>query len=160
MFASKATGLPSTDAVFEMEDLPFIGTVEATIYKEDIGPFIIDVDSRNSITPYVGIGLGSYVPQNKKISFALELGTYYIGEFVLEHTMPKGISTNNINYNSRVTEAISVLLSEYIEAAIDQLVTNLDKEVGMVVDDINSALKGYQFYPVIKLTIGFNLSSF
>ena len=36
LFDSKATGLSDTDVVFKLEDVPLIGIVAATIYKEDV----------------------------------------------------------------------------------------------------------------------------
>lgn len=160
LFDSNVTGITTTDIIFEAQDVPIIGTVTPTIHKEDIGPFIIDIDNKNSIIPYVGIGLGSYVPQNKKFSFALELGAYYVGNYVLKYTIPTGLDASNIDYGLDISPVLKDVFSVYIDDEIDRIVTDIDREVGIVVDDINDSLEKYKFYPVLKLTIGFDVFSF
>ena len=160
LFDSNVRGIATTDIMFETQDVPVIGMVTPTIHKEDIGPFIIDIDNKNSIIPYIGIGLGSYVPQNKKISFALELGTYYVGNYVLKHTMPSGLEASNIDYGLDIPPEVKDVFSDHIDAEIDRVYNDIDREVGIVVDDINDAIKSYKFYPVLKLTIGFDIFSF
>lgn len=160
LFDSNVRGIAATDIMFETQDVPVIGLITPTIHKEDIGPFIIDIDNKNSIIPYVGIGLGSYVPQDKKFSFALELGAYYVGNYVLKYTLPTGLDASNIDYGLSVSPEIKDIFSDYIDTEIDRVVTDIDREVGIVVDDINDAIKNYKFYPVLKFTIGFDLFSF
>ncbi|NLZ95674.1 MAG: hypothetical protein GX921_07625 [Bacteroidales bacterium] len=160
LFNTDVTGIATTDIVFETQDVPIVGMVTPKIHKEDIGPFIVDIDNKNSIIPYIGIGLGSYVPQSKKFSFALEIGAYYVGNYVIKYTIPTGLNASNIDYGLNLSPAMEDVFSDYIDTEINRVVTDIDKEVGSVVDDINDALKGYKFYPVLKLTIGFGLFSF
>lgn len=160
LFGSDARGILADDILFEGKDIPTVGMVKPKIMKDDIGPFIIDIDYSNTIIPYLGIGLGSFVPQNKKVSFALELGAYYVGKFVLEHTMPTGLNANNIKYGTNVTQEHKDLYFKDIEVEVNKIVSDIDREVGIVVDDINDVLKDFKFYPVLKLTIGFNAFSF
>ena len=156
LFTSDVTGITVTDIMFEGRDVPTIGMINPIIYKDDIGPFIIDIDYKNSIIPYIGIGLGSFVPQNKRVSFALELGAYYVGNFTLIHRMPTGITAANINYGPNVTQELKDMFFDEINAEVINLYNDVDKEVSIVIDDINNKLEGYKFYPVLKLTIGFN----
>lgn len=160
LFASDVTGVLSTDVVFKGKDVPTVGMVKPVINKEDIGPFIIDISHKNSIIPYIGIGLGSFVPQNKTVSFALELGAYYVGNFTLKHTMPTGFNANNINYGSNVTQAHKDVFFNQIDTEVTNIYNEVDSEVGIIIDDINDALESFKFYPVLKLTIGFNAFTF
>lgn len=160
LFTSDVTGITVTDIMFEGRDVPTIGMINPIIYKDDIGPFIIDIDYKNSIIPYIGIGLGSFVPQNKRVSFALELGAYYVGNFALTHTMPTGITAANINYGPNVTQELKDMFFDEINAEVTNLYNDVDKEVSIVIDDINNKLESYKFYPVLKLTIGFNAFTF
>jgi hypothetical protein len=160
LFTSDVTGITATDIMFEGRDVPTIGMVNPIIYKDDIGPFIIDIDYKNSIIPYIGIGLGSFVPQNKLISFALEIGAYYVGNFALTHTMPTGITAANIDYGPNVTQELKDMFFDEINAEVTNLYNDVDKEVSIVIDDINNKLESYKFYPVLKLTIGFNAFTF
>lgn len=160
LFTSDVTGITVTDIMFEGRDVPTIGMINPIIYKDDVGPFIIDIDYKNSIIPYIGIGLGSFVPQNKRVSFALELGAYYVGNFALTHTMPTGITAANINYGPNVTQELKDMFFDEINAEVTNLYNDVDKEVSIVIDDINNKLESYKFYPVLKLTIGFNAFTF
>lgn len=160
LFTSDVTGITATDIMFEGRDVPTIGMVNPIIYKDDIGPFIIDIDYKNSIIPYIGIGLGSFVPQNKRVSFALEIGAYYVGNFALTHTMPTGITAANIDYGPNVTQELKDMFFDEINAEVTNLYNDVDKEVSIVIDDINNKLESYKFYPVLKLTIGFNAFTF
>ncbi len=160
LFSSDVTGLLATNIVFKGGDVPNVGMVNPIIHKEDIGPFIIDIDYKNSITPYIGVGLGSFVPQNKKVSFALELGTYYIGGFTLKHTMPTGLNVGNIDFGSNVTQEHKDMYFNEINTQVTTIYNDINKEVGVVIDDINNKVESFKFYPVLKLTIGFNTFSF
>ena len=160
LFTSDVTGITATDIMFEGRDVPTIGMVNPIIYKDDIGPFIIDIDYKNSIIPYIGIGLGSFVPLNNRVSFTLEVGAYYVGNFALTHTMPTGITAANIDYGPNVTQELKDMFFDEINAEVTNLYNDVDKEVSIVIDDINNKLESYKFYPVLKLTIGFNAFTF
>ena len=160
LFSSDITGITATDIMFEGKDVPTIGMVNPIIYKDDIGPFVIDIDYKNSIIPYVGIGLGSFVPQNKRVSFALELGAYYIGNFTLKHTMPSGLNAGNIDFGPNVTQEHKDTYFNEINSEVTTIYNDIDKEVGIVIDDINNKVESFKFYPVLKLTVGFNIFSF
>ena len=160
LFSSDARGILATDIVFEGKDVPTVGMVKPIIHKTDVGPFIIDIDYKNSIIPYVGIGLGCFVPQNKRVSFALELGAYYVGNFTIAHTMPSGLNAGSIDFGPNVTDEHKSLYFNEINTEVNKIVSDVDKEVRIVVDDINNKLESYKFYPVLKLTIGFNAFAF
>ncbi len=160
LFASEVTGVPITDIVYSSYDVPTIGIVQPRIAKEKIGPFDIDVNSKNSIMPYIGIGLGSFVPQNKTVSFALELGAYYMGSYVIEYSLPTGISTNNIDYGVSIPQELKDLYQDDINTQVDKVAADIDREVGIAIDDINDKLDNFKFYPVLKLTIGFKAFTF
>lgn len=160
LFASDAKGVLTTDIVFEGKNVPTIGMVNPIIRKSDIGPFIIDIDHKNNIIPYVGIGLGSFVPQNKRVSFALELGTYYVGKYTLVYTMPSGLNANNIDFGANVPQEYREEYFNEIDNEINKIVSEIDQEVRIVIDDMNNKLESFQFYPVLKLTMGLNILSF
>ncbi len=160
LFSSDVTGLLATDIMFKGGDVPTVGMVKPIIHKSDVGPFIIDIDYKNSIIPYVGIGLGSFVPQNKRVSFALELGAYYIGSFTLKHTMPTGLNAGSIDFGPNVTQEHKDMYFNEINSEVTTIYNDIDKEVGIVIDDINNKVESFKFYPVLKLTIGFNAFSF
>lgn len=160
LFTSDVTGVTVTDIMFEGRNVPIIGMVNPVIHKNDVGPFIIDINYKNSIMPYIGIGLGSFVPQNKKVSFALELGAYYVGSYTLKHTMPTGLNAANIDFGQNVTEEQKEMFLEEVNAEVSAIYNDVDREVGIVIDDINNKLESFKFYPVLKFTIGFNAFSF
>lgn len=160
MFASDVTGILATDVVFKGENVPTVGMVKPVIHKDDIGPFIIDINHKNSIIPYFGIGLGSFVPQKKTVSFAFEIGAYYIGSFILKHTMPTGFNAGNIDYGPNVTQEQKDLYFNQINAEVQSVYNDVDREVTTVINDVNEVLEDFKFYPVLKLTIGFNAFTF
>ena len=49
---------------------------------------------------------------------------------------------------------------EEVNAEVTAVYNDLDREVGIVIDDINNKLENFKFYPVLKFTIGFNAFSF
>lgn len=160
LFASDVTGILATDVVFKGENVPTVGMVKPVIYKDDIGPFIIDINHKNSIIPYFGIGLGSFVPQKKTVSFAFEIGAYYIGSFILKHTMPTGFNAGNIDYGPNVTQEQKDLYFNQIDSEVQSVYNEVDREVTTVINDVNEVLEDFKFYPVLKLTIGFNAFTF
>ena len=152
LFASDVRGISANDIVFRDNNDSRV----ASIAKDDIGPFVIDIKYKNSITPYFGIGLGSFVPQNSRVSFALELGAYYIGSFVLEPTFPTGLNIENIDYSGPITPEQEGV----INAEINKVNNEIKFEVNNNIQDINDALKSFKFYPVLKLTVGFRAFTF
>lgn len=149
LFASNVRGVSANDIVFRDNNNSRI----ASIAKDDIGPFVIDIKYKNSITPYLGIGLGSFVPQNSRVSFALELGAYYIGNFVLEPTFPTGFNVDNIKFDGSITP-------EQIADEVSKIDTELRVDVNQNITDINDKLESFKFYPVLKLTVGFRAFKF
>jgi len=160
LFGSDVTGTPTSDVTFSSHDIPSVGTINPKISKEDLGNFDITINPSNSIIPYVGIGLGSYVPQNRKISFALELGAYYVGSYVLKANLPPGLKSDFINYGSSITQDQKDLISLSIKSEIDTAIADLNREIDKGIDDINKTIENYKFYPVLKLTIGFRAFEF
>lgn len=160
LFASDVTGILATDVVFKGKEVPTVGMVKPVIHKDDIGPFVIDIKSKNSIIPYLGIGLGSFVPQNKTVSFAFEIGAYYVGNFNLKHTMPTGFNANNIDFGGNVTQAQKDEHFTDINNELTRVYNDVDTEVTTVINDVNDAIEGFKFYPVLKLTVGFKAFTF
>lgn len=74
--------------------------------------------------------------------------------------MPTGINAANIDYGPNVTQEHKDMFFDEINAEVTKLYNDVDREVGVVIDDINNKLERYKFYPVLKLTIGFNAFSF
>lgn len=159
LFASDVTGAPISDLRFTSQNIPDVGTVSPKISKENLGTYKITVNPSNSIIPYIGIGLGSFVPQNKSISFALEIGAYYVGNYVLQSDI-FGFNTENIDYGTSITQEQKDQISDIINNGMNIVTTVLDKEVDNIVNDINKKIEPYKFYPVLKLTIGFRAFEF
>jgi hypothetical protein len=159
LFASDVTGVPISDLTFESQNIPDIGTVNPKISKENLGTYNITINPSNSIIPYIGVGLGSFVPQNKTISFALEIGAYYVGNYVLQSDI-SGLNTENIDYGISITQDQKDQISDIINSRINIVTTVLDREVNDIVNDINKKIEPYKFYPVLKLTIGFRAFEF
>lgn len=159
LFASDVTGVPISDLTFESQNIPDIGTVNPKISKENLGTYNITINPSNSIIPYIGVGLGSFVPQNKTISFALEIGAYYVGNYVLQSDI-SGLNTENIDYGISITQNQKEQISDIINSRINIVTTVLDREVNDIVNDINKKIEPYKFYPVLKFTIGFRAFEF
>lgn len=160
LFASEVIGIPMSDIDFGSYNIPNMGTVNPKIIQDKIGSFNIDINSKNSIMPYLGIGLGSFVPQSRNVSFALELGVYYVGSYVLEYTLPTGINAESITYDISLTQEQKDLYFDRINREVDKVYADLDREVGSAINDINDALENFKFYPVLKLTVGFKAFTF
>ncbi|MGV8962550.1 MAG: DUF1542 domain-containing protein [Candidatus Saccharimonadaceae bacterium] len=160
LFASDVMGTPLNDLAFTSQNIPGIGTINPRIAKEDLGVFNITVKPSNTIIPYIGIGLGSYVPRNKTISFALELGAYYVGSYVLKANIPAGIKTENIDYESSLTLEQKDLISANINSEINTAIADINAEVNKAINEINKSIEPYKFYPVLKFTIGFRAFEF
>lgn len=160
LFGSEATGTPMTDLIFESQNIPSLGTVTPSISKENLGNFNITVNTTKSITPYVGIGLGSFVPQNKNISFALEIGVYYVGNYVVKAYMPPGLKFENIDMSSSINQEQIDRYFGGVKNEIDVVLTDLNREVDNIITDINENVESYHFYPVLKLTVGIRAFKF
>ncbi|MDD2476257.1 MAG: hypothetical protein PHI32_10120 [Dysgonamonadaceae bacterium] len=160
LFSSNVTGTPVNNLIFISQNVPDVGTVSPKISKEELGIFNISVKPSNTITPYVGIGLGSYVPSNKRYSFALELGAYYVGNYVLEATLPPGLDSKNINYNPTITQDKIDEHFKAINEEIDKTSRDINTEVNNAIKDINETIEKFKIYPVLKLTIGFRAFEF
>ena len=156
LFASEVIGKPLSDLTFASQNILSLGTFSPRIYKEDLGVFNITINPSKSIIPYFGIGLGSFVPGNKRVSFALELGAYYVGSFVVKANMPPGLNVENIDYGTSLNqEQIDKVNTEF-----NSVTTNLNSQVKDIVSSINKEIEPYKFHPVLKLTIGFRAFEF
>lgn len=160
LFATDVTGVSTTDIVFAGYDVPNVGMVTPSIAQDKIGAVNVKVNSKNSIMPYVGIGLGSYVPSNKKVSFALELGAYYVGNYVLEYNLPPGLAFENVDYGPNITQEQVDLYLNYVRDDVTNAVAHLNRQVDDTMFDINQKLNNFKFYPVLKFTIGFRAFEF
>ena len=160
LFDSEVIGRPLTDLTFEKQDIPGIGTINPKILKEDLGIFNITVTPSNTIIPFIGVGLGCFVPRNKSISFALEFGAYYVGSYVVNANIPTGVKSENIDYGISITQEQKDLISGLISSELNTITVDINREVNSTVNDINKSIEPYKFYPVLKLTIGFKAFEF
>ena len=156
LFDSEVIGTPLSDITFDPRDVPGLGIVSPKISKEDIGLINVTIKPSNSFIPYFGIGLGSFVPRNKKVSFALELGAYYVGSFKVKANIPPGFKVENIDYGTSFTPG----QLDKINSEINTVKANLNAKVEEIVRDINKEIEPYKFHPVLKLTIGFRAFDF
>lgn len=159
LFTSDVTGTPISDLRFTSQDIPYVGTVSPKISKENLGTYKITINPSNSIIPYIGIGLGSFIPKKKSISFALEIGAYYVGNYVLQSEV-SGFKTENFDYGTYLTQKQKDQVSDIINSGMNIITTVLNKEVDDIVNDINKKLEPYKFYPVLKFTVGFSAFEF
>ena len=160
LFSSNVSGTPTTDLIFGSEEVPGIGKITPKISKEDLGIFNITAKPTNTITPYFGIGLGSFVPGNKKVSFALELGAYYIGNYVLKASLPPGLKSENIDYGPSITQQQKDEYFGTINSEVNTTIGELQDKIDDSIIDVNKSLEKFRFYPVLKLTIGFRAFEF
>lgn len=157
---AQATGTPTSNLVFGSENIPGIGTVTPSIDKEKFGTFSLELKPALKIAPYFGIGLGSYVPRKKRVSFALEIGAYYMGAPTLSFNLPEGLNSSNINWGSNITQAQIQQYFGDINTKLDGVITDLETELNDKVTEVNEQLKPFAFYPVVKLTIGIKAYEF
>lgn len=160
LFSSEVIGASQSDIVFAGYNIPTIGTVTPMIAKDKLGVFNVTINSKNSIIPYVGIGLGSYVPDNKRFSFALELGAYYVGNYALEYTLPPGLTVESVDYGPNITQEQKDLYFSYISDDVQSAVADVNREIDATMNDINRKLNNFKFYPVLKFTVGFSAFEF
>lgn len=160
LFSSEVIGVSQNDIMFQGYNIPTIGLVTPMIAKDNLGVFNVTINSKNSIMPYLGIGLGRYVPDHKKISFALELGAYYVGNYALEYTLPPGLTVDNVDYGPNITQEQKELYFAYISKDVQSAVADVNREIDATMNDINSKLNDFKFYPVLKFTIGINAFTF
>lgn len=160
LLASDVTGVSTTDIVFAGYDVPTVGTITPRIAQDKIGAANVKINAKNSIMPYLGIGLGSYVPINKKVSFALELGVYYVGNYVLDYNLPPGLTFDNVDYGSSITQEQIDQYLDYVRDDVTTAVADLNRQVDDTMFDINERLNDFKFYPVLKFTIGFRAFEF
>lgn len=160
LLGADVTGTPATDFAFGSQTVQGIGTVNPKISKDKLGAFGITLSPSQSLAPYFGIGLGSFVPRNRRISFAFELGAYYVGTYVLKATLPPGMKSSNIDYGVNLTAAQKQQYFGGINAELDNAFSQLQTEIDKSVADINSTMKPFGFYPVLKITIGIKAFEF
>ena len=135
-------------------------TVSPVIPKDKIGNFLINLSPTNKIAPYFGIGLGSFVPRKGRVSFALELGAYYMGAPVVSATLPTGLKAENIDWGSNLTQTQRDQYFGTINADVTNTLNDLQTKINSQVNDLNTQMKPFAFYPVLKLTIGIKAQEF
>lgn len=160
LLGAEVTGTPASDLTFGSQNVQGVGTVTPKIARDKLGDFGITLAPTNSFAPYVGIGLGSFVPRKRRVSFAFELGAYYVGTYALKATLPPGLKSANIDYGANLTPAQKQQYFSNINSQIDGMFSQLQTEIDTSVDDINSTMKPFGFYPVIKMTIGIKAFEF
>jgi hypothetical protein len=160
LFNTQVIGTPTNDLTFETQTVTGVGTVTPKIAKEKIGTFSISINPTNKIAPYFGIGLGSFVPRKKNVSFALELGAFYMGAPKLQVILPSGLNSDNVDWGATLTPAQKAQYFGTINTQIDNSFNELKTEVNNQVADINTKIAPFAFYPVLKLTIGIKALEF
>jgi len=160
LFNAQVIGTPTTDLTFGSQTVTGVGTVTPKISKDKIGTFSIIVNPTNTIAPYFGIGLGSFVPRKKSVSFALELGAYYMGAPKLQAILPSGLTTENIDWGATITPEQKTQYFGTINSQINNFYSEVQTEVNSQVADINTKIASFAFYPVLKLTIGIKALEF
>jgi len=135
-------------------------TVSPVIPKDKIGNFLINLSPTNKIAPYFGIGLGSFVPRKGRVSFALELGAYYMGAPVVSATLPTGLKAENIDWGSTLTQSQRDQYFGSINTDVTNTLNDLQTKINSQVNDLNTQMKPFAFYPVLKLTIGIKALEF
>jgi hypothetical protein len=146
---AQVSGTPLTDIKLTTVQTPN-GPVTPTITKDKLGDFTLSLAPANKIAPYFGIGLGSFVPRNGRVSFALEFGAYYMGSPKLTAKLPAGLKATNIDYGSSNSGFSNTDSNNKITEMINTLQLDLNKNV----DKVNTDAKSFVVYPVVKLTIG------
>lgn len=157
MLNAQVTGTPSTDLAFASQSVDIQGqsiSVTPKIAKDKIGSFGIELNPSMKIAPYVGIGLGSFVPRKHRVSFALEVGAYYMGAPKLTAIFPEGLKSSNIDYGQDLTQAQKDQYFSNVNSQVDGMLNDLKSDINTSLDDINAKLKVYPIYPVLKMTIG------
>jgi hypothetical protein len=154
------SGTPTNDLNLGSKNVAGIGTVSPVIPKDKIGSFVLNLSPTNKVAPYFGIGLGSFVPRKGRVSFALELGTYYMGAPVISATLPSGLKTENIDWGSNITQSQINQYFGSINTDVSNTLNDLQTKLNTQVSDLNTQLKPFAFYPVLKLTIGIKALEF
>ncbi len=62
----------------QMSESVFIGDIE--MYPDEVGYVSLDITPEYKVAPYLGLGFGSILPDNKKVAFSFELGVMYHGK--------------------------------------------------------------------------------
>lgn len=154
------SGVPTNDLNLGSQNVAGVGTVSPVIHKDKIGNFLINLSPTNKVAPYFGIGLGSFVPRKGRVSFALELGAYYMGAPVISATLPTGLKSANIDWGSNITQSQRDQYFGTINADVDKTLSDLQTKLDGQVADLNTQMKPFAFYPVLKLTIGIKALEF
>ena len=149
-------GSPTSDLQLPSQNVNG-NTVNPYIPKDKLGDFSISIKPTSNMAPYVGIGLGSFVPRKSGVSFGLEVGAYYTGAFVMSAQLPSGFIADNIDYGGATP---STSQKQQVETEMNNIRNDLQANLDTQMNDLNNLLKPYPFYPVLKLTIGIRLAEF
>lgn len=160
LFNLEATATPTSNFALGSYTVSGAGTVNPFINKNVLGVASVTLKPTYKIAPYFGIGLGSFVPRSKRVSFAFEIGAYYMGALQTEINLPPGLKSANIDYGTTLSDSQKNQISTSLNSEIDGAVSDLENEINTFQTDINTTLKPFVIYPVIKLTIGIKAYEF
>ena len=149
-------GSPTSDLQLPSQNVNG-NTVNPFIPQDKIGDFVINIKPTSKTAPYVGVGLGSFVPRKSGVSFGLEVGAYYTGAFVMAAQLPVGFIADNIDYGGATP---SQSQKQQVETEMNNIRNDLQANLDTQMNDLNDLLKPYPIYPVLKLTIGIRLAEF
>lgn len=159
-FNIEATGTPTTNLSLGTYTVTGAGTVNPFISKEKLGDFSVSLSPKYKIAPYFGIGLGSFVPRKNRVSFAFEIGAYYMGALQTQINLPAGLKSANIDYGATLTQSQKDQIASSLNSEIDGAINDLNTEVGSFETEVNTQLKPFVLYPVLKMTIGIKAYEF
>lgn len=160
LFNIEASGTPTTNLNLGSYTVTGAGTVNPFINKDKLGDFSVTLSPSYKIAPYFGIGLGSFVPRKNRVSFAFEIGAYYMGALQTQINLPAGLKSDNIDYGTTLTQAQKDQIATSLNNEIDGALNDLRTEVNTFQTEINTQLKPFVLYPVIKMTIGIRAYEF
>lgn len=100
---------------------------DVTIPSDELGTVIFNVTPKNSILPYVGLGLGKLLNGQKTVNFALEVGAINLGGSAVDVTATGAFTPSDSN---------SAFYQE---------------------ENLNAIFDLLQWYPIVKLNLAVNL---
>lgn len=76
---------------------------DITVTPADFGSMAMAIGNKSAISPYLGIGFGKVIPK-KRLSLALDFGTYYRGNYVVTADIKEGILSDENKQNADVLQ--------------------------------------------------------
>jgi hypothetical protein len=76
---------------------------DVSLNSNDLGSGILTMGFKTKLTPSVGIGFGRVIP-NKKMSFSLDIGAQYRGNYTFDIKIKEGLILKKNEENARILE--------------------------------------------------------